>query len=76
MFWLERDDDDLMVVDDAPGLHVNMFQSQTNHIMVSYDSLLHNNLMQLQLCYMYKLGCIRFVVFFGRVFSTVDDFML
>jgi hypothetical protein len=74
--WSKRVNDDLLVVDDAPGLDVDMFQSSAYHIVVRYDSWPCNDLMKLRLCYMPELSCIGVIVFFGRVIWAVDDLML
>jgi len=76
VFWLERADDYLPVVDDASGLDVDMFQIPAYHIVIWHDSWLHNDLMQLQMCYMSELSCIGVVVFFTRVIWVVDDLIL
>jgi hypothetical protein len=68
-------DDNLLMVDDAPGMDVNLFQGLAYHIVVRHDSWPCCYLVQLQMCYISKLKYIRVVVFLNRVFWTVDDFM-
>ena len=63
------------MVDDAPGMDVNLFQGLAYHIMVRHDSWQCFYLVQLQMCYISKLKHIRVVIFLNRVFWTVDDFM-
>jgi hypothetical protein len=67
--------DNLLMVDDAPGMDVNLFQGLAYHIVVRHDSWLCLYLVQLQMCYMSKLKYIRVVIFLNRVFWTIDDFI-
>jgi hypothetical protein len=73
---LERDDDDLLVVDDAPGLDVDMFQSLTYHIVIGQDYWALNDLMKIRMCYMSELIYIGVIILFGRVIWEVDDLIL
>jgi hypothetical protein len=68
-------EDNLLMVDDAPGMDVNMFQALSYHIMVRHDSRSCCYLVQLQMCYMSKIKYIRVVIFLNRVFWIVDNFM-
>ena len=63
------------MVDDAPGLDINMFQGLDYHIMEKHDSRPCCYRVQIQMCYMSKLKYIRVVVFLKRVFWTIDDLM-
>jgi hypothetical protein len=47
MFWSERVDGNLLMVDDAPGLDVNMFQGPTYHVVIRHESRSCNYLVQL-----------------------------
>ena len=75
MFSSERDNDKLIMVDDALGIDVNVFQVPAYNIVVRHDSQLCFYLVQLQMCYMSKLRCIRVAIFVDKDLWTVDDFM-
>ena len=67
-------DDNLLMVDDPPGMDVNLFQGLAYHIVVRHDSRPCFYLVKLQMCYISKLKYIRVIIFLNRVFWTVDDF--
>jgi hypothetical protein len=76
MFYSERADNDLLMVDDAPGLDVNVLQGPTYHVVIRHEPQPCRYFVQLRLHYIYDFSFISVALFFGRVLRTVYDFML
>jgi len=75
MFQLERVEDNFLMVDDAPGLDVNVLQQgPAYNVIIRHEPWSCCYLVQIQMCYVSEFSCISVVLFFSRVFLEVDDF--
>ena len=72
----ERDNNDLLVVDDAPGLHIDVFQNPTYHVIIWHELRSCSYFMKLRFCYSFEFGALSFILYISRIVWEIYNFVL